>query len=102
MVKASKGIWESTAAEPMLLAQGVPVPCCECGKQMVSVILNCSVCQGKFSESYLNAKANTVALTLVCICGEVNDYLDLRLFFLPVPFWPPALLLELTLLCFFL
>lgn len=52
VVKASKGIQESAAAEPMFLAQGVPVPCCECGKQMVSVTLNCSVCQGKFSESY--------------------------------------------------
>lgn len=72
VVKASKGIHESAAAENMFLALDVPVQLCEClfiGEEMALSSLYFSVCREKFSETYLNGQANTAQFTLVCTCG---------------------------------
>lgn len=114
VVKASKGICESAAAENMFLALDVPVWLCEClftGEEMALSSLYCSVCQGKFLDTYLNGQANTVQFTLVqhsslhlCVLlGEMPvTVMHWRLFFLPVLFSPPALLLQLSPLASFL
>ena len=63
VVKASEGVREPAAAENKFLALGVPVPFCEClfaGEEMALPSLYSSVCQRKFTDSYGDAKANTV------------------------------------------
>lgn len=55
VVKASKGIRESAAAEKMFPALEAPVWLCEClclGEVMALAGLHCTVCPGTFSKAY--------------------------------------------------
>lgn len=70
VVKASKAVCESAAAENTFLALEVPmwlsvspIP----GEELSN--LYCGVFQEKFLETYLNVQANTVQVTFVCTCG---------------------------------
>lgn len=72
MVKGSKGIHECAAAENMFLALDFA-----CDSVNISTLvrkgclssLYCSVCQGKFSGTYLNRQGNIMQFTPLCSCG---------------------------------